>query len=147
MYCHCLLTSRTKIVNNTPSLVSKVKDAAVILHQSFSDSYQGYPDSKVHGANMGLTGPRWAPCWPHELCCLGWYHKHLLWNWSPMNVKIRKGNGFMLSGNKALPELMWRNPIMPHCVVRPQWVEGLQHPGSPSIYKSIMWLLHSQGEI
>ena len=34
-----------------------------------------YPDSKVHGANMGpilgLTGPRWAPCWPHELCYLG----------------------------------------------------------------------------
>ena len=33
-----------------------------------------YPDSKVHGANMGHlgpTGPRWAPCWPHELCYLG----------------------------------------------------------------------------
>ena len=29
------------------------------------------PDSKVHGANMGPTGPRWAPCLPHELCCLG----------------------------------------------------------------------------
>ena len=30
-----------------------------------------HPDSKVHGANMGPTGPRWAPCWPHELCYLG----------------------------------------------------------------------------
>ena len=32
------------------------------------------PDSKIHGANMGPTcpvGPRWAPCWPHELCYLG----------------------------------------------------------------------------
>ena len=28
-------------------------------------------DSKVHGAHLGLTGPRWAPCWPHELCYLG----------------------------------------------------------------------------
>ena len=28
-------------------------------------------DSKVHGAIMGPTGPRWAPCWPHELCYLG----------------------------------------------------------------------------
>ena len=28
------------------------------------------PDSKVHGAHMGPTGPRWAPCWPHELCYL-----------------------------------------------------------------------------
>ena len=25
-----------------------------------------YPDSKLNGANMGPTGPRWAPCWPHE---------------------------------------------------------------------------------
>ena len=23
------------------------------------------------GAHLGLTGPRWAPCWPHELCYLG----------------------------------------------------------------------------
>ena len=22
-------------------------------------------------ANLGPTGPRWAPCWPHELCYLG----------------------------------------------------------------------------
>ena len=33
------------------------------------------PDSKVQGANMGpIWGrqePRWAPCWPHELCYLG----------------------------------------------------------------------------
>ena len=25
-----------------------------------------------HGANLGPTGPRWAPCRPHELCYLGW---------------------------------------------------------------------------
>ena len=30
------------------------------------------PDSKVHGAHLGPTGPRWDPCWPHELCSLGW---------------------------------------------------------------------------
>ena len=24
-----------------------------------------------HGSHLGPTGPRWAPCWPHELCCLG----------------------------------------------------------------------------
>ena len=23
---------------------------------------------------LGPTGPRWAPCWPHELCYLGLYH-------------------------------------------------------------------------
>ena len=29
-----------------------------------------------YGAHLGLTGPRWAPCWPHELFYLGfisWY--------------------------------------------------------------------------
>ena len=30
------------------------------------------PDSKVHGANMG---PRWAPCWPYELCYQGMFPK------------------------------------------------------------------------
>ena len=25
-----------------------------------------------HGAHLGPTGPRWAPCWPHELCYLGY---------------------------------------------------------------------------
>ena len=39
-----------------------------------NDSWQ-YPDSKSHGANMGHhlgpTGPRWAPCWPHEPYYLG----------------------------------------------------------------------------
>ena len=29
------------------------------------------PDSKVHGAHLGPTGPRWAQCWPHEPCYLG----------------------------------------------------------------------------
>ena len=29
-----------------------------------------YPDSKVRGANMGPTGPWWAPCWPNESCYL-----------------------------------------------------------------------------
>ena len=28
------------------------------------------PYSKVQGAHLGPTGPRWAPCWPHELCYL-----------------------------------------------------------------------------
>ena len=26
-----------------------------------------------HGAKLGLTGPRWAPCWPHKPCCLGYW--------------------------------------------------------------------------
>ena len=26
-----------------------------------------------HGVHLGPTGPRWAPCWPHESCYLGMY--------------------------------------------------------------------------
>ena len=32
-----------------------------------------YPDSEDHGAHLGPTGPRWAPCWPNESCYLGIY--------------------------------------------------------------------------
>ena len=28
-----------------------------------------------HGAHLGPTGPRWAPCWPHKLCYLSRYHR------------------------------------------------------------------------
>ena len=34
------------------------------------------PDSKVHGAHLGPTGPRWAPCWRHESCYLGTFPSH-----------------------------------------------------------------------
>ena len=30
-----------------------------------------YPNNKAHGAHLGPTEPRWAPCWPHEHCYLG----------------------------------------------------------------------------
>ena len=30
-----------------------------------------FPDSKVYGAHLVQTGPRWAPCWSRELCYLG----------------------------------------------------------------------------
>ena len=31
----------------------------------------------LHGAHLGTTGPRWAPCWPHERCYQGWLPKFL----------------------------------------------------------------------
>ena len=40
------------------------------------------PDSKVHGAHLGLTGPRWAPWWPHDCRYLGGAGNGLFWsNW------------------------------------------------------------------
>ena len=31
------------------------------------------PLTTSYGANPGSTGPRWAPCWPHGLCYLGYF--------------------------------------------------------------------------
>ena len=31
-----------------------------------------------HGAHLGPTGPKWAPCWPHEPCCKGYLSARLL---------------------------------------------------------------------
>ena len=51
---------------------------------------------------MGPTGPRWAPCWPHELCYLGWwlndaYIRHqdiwILWIFPLTFVYIGGGGG------------------------------------------------------
>ena len=41
---------------------------------------------------MGQTGPRWAPCWPHELCYLGWLMKAL------QNDDLRIGKLIQKSG-------------------------------------------------
>ena len=40
-----------------------------------------------HGSHLGPTGPRWAPCWPYELCYLGnlvysWCRNVDTWYWS-----------------------------------------------------------------
>ena len=35
-------------------------------------SVHSVPDSKVHGAHLGPTGPRWAPWWPCEPLVGGW---------------------------------------------------------------------------
>ena len=55
----------------------------------YGDShYEDNPDSKVHGANLGPTGPRWAPCWPHELCYLGIVMRpYCLYNGNPVLVR------------------------------------------------------------
>ena len=44
---------------------------SVLFHQQ--PRYQG--SWGQHGAHLGPTGPRWAPCWPHESCYQG-----MLWS-------------------------------------------------------------------
>ena len=53
------------------SLTPKKKWCLLLLTETLLSNHflsQSLPDSKVHGANMGPVGPRWAPCWPHEPC-------------------------------------------------------------------------------
>ena len=55
---------------------AQLSEGSVICHKHWIRSealwcilsIKTVPDSKVHGAYMGPTGPRWAPCWPHEPC-------------------------------------------------------------------------------
>ena len=39
--------------------------------------------------HLGPTGPRWAPCWPHELCFLGSLFKAHLYSKQPFNVIVQ----------------------------------------------------------
>ena len=44
-------------------------------------------------AHLGPTGPRWAPCWPHELCYLGSYRYRTLFHsmWHYRSLEYYKG--------------------------------------------------------
>ena len=95
------------------------------------------PDSKVHGANMGPVGPRWAPCRPQEPCYL-----ECRWNFLNENVWISIKIPLMFVpngpinnisplvqikawrrlGNKPLSEPMMVNVLTHICVTQPQWV-------------------------
>ena len=39
-----------------------------------------------HGAHLGPTGPRWVPCWPHELCYLKYILLQYHWVAEPVAV-------------------------------------------------------------
>ena len=46
---------------------------AILFFGHVSGSRPGVQGSwGQHMAHLGPTAPRWAPCWPHELCYLGW---------------------------------------------------------------------------
>ena len=61
-----------------------------------------------HGANLGPIGPRWAPCWPHEPCCLGrlWSH-HLCVMLSPLFAGVGWGGGGWGVGEGGVGGVGW----------------------------------------
>ena len=52
-----------------------VPDSTKPLHEPMVNFHPwvSVPDSKVHGTNMGPIRGRQNPCWPHDLCDLGWH--------------------------------------------------------------------------
>ena len=44
------------------------------------------------GTHLGPTGPRWAPCWPNELCYLG---SHYMKQWWPMHKSSQSSKTFL----------------------------------------------------
>ena len=49
----------------------------VYMHSCGNDNCPWYQGSWGQcGAHLGLRGPRWAPCWPHELCYPGFFMIH-----------------------------------------------------------------------
>ena len=52
-----------------------------------------------HGAHLGPTGPRWAPCWPHELCYLGSTKSssiNFTLQWCHMGVKTPRSSNLVV---------------------------------------------------
>ena len=50
--------------------------------------------------NLGPTGPRWAPCWPHEPCYLGCQPSHV-----PKMTQLTHWAGSLPTCSKSIEEL------------------------------------------
>ena len=74
---------RRKNSNDTiVSIGSSVRLLLLLLIMIHHDCmcHPWYKDSwSQHGAHLGPTGPRWATCWPHELCYRGQYKSTLIY--------------------------------------------------------------------
>ena len=73
-----------------------------------------------HGAHLGPTGPRWAPCWPHEPCYLGWANLNDCHNTS-------KTMGFDVFDT-------WSNTVHNHLQIKPSHIMYL-----PLVTYLIIW--------
>ena len=68
--------------------------------------FESCPDSKVHGAHLGPVGPRWAPCWPHELYYQGRvpsaFSATITWALSQYKNSLSRYGDFAYKDNTAM---------------------------------------------
>ena len=70
-----------------------------------------------HGAYLGPTGPRWAPCWSHELCYLGYAAK---WRrFCNRNIPLCKTatktfSKYFRHGNSCFKQIIWQDTVRPN---------------------------------
>ena len=74
---HGEITQQASMATMAPEGRERGICASMIIQEwVWAQKWGVLPDSKVCGASMGPTGPRWAPCWPHEPCYLGYSSVH-----------------------------------------------------------------------
>ena len=77
-WTECVTRTLTKTLNSYDALKCLGHNMSASNSAQGSDVYRGTKSliARFMGptwAHLGPTGPRWATCWPHELCYLG-YH-------------------------------------------------------------------------
>ena len=72
------------------------------------------PDNKVHGANMGPTGPRWVPCWSHEPCYLASFPNFHWSDWTSIPV-YQYCSGLTFIWVVPMMAFSWSNDIKVVC--------------------------------
>ena len=85
-----------------------------------------------HGAHLGTTGPRWAPCWPHEPCSLGMFNTLIRLIQQIIIVHLKS----WLCTNNVLghwyPQTAWSQEILHHLIFHCMWRCTVYHSPSTS---------------
>ena len=85
VYCFVIILNIEQLIYKPLRMSWQYFSHGICKHLVQSD----YPDSKVYGANMGPTGPSWAPCWPHKPCYQGIVktvtNSKMIFQWKTLN--------------------------------------------------------------
>ena len=78
-------------------LQSTTNQSTVLMHGTFQLTWRSVIRISLiarfmgqHGAHLSPTGPRWAPCWPHELGYPGCIYLYLLWILKKLSITMQK---------------------------------------------------------